>query len=184
MRLASSTDEAVPLTLYIRVVFPQDLLPINVPSLQITSAKKLMNSATMKENINEVKPPCIPNMPVIISLRRQPLRDAKRFDEITLLNSGHFQAHPWMSFGMHGSYLSAAPYRAGCSSSSASIEIIWLTLNQPKLLRQSTEPDRQENEEYQHRYLRHCGDVLLQRLQGRLISLDAGSDTENVSSSN
>jgi hypothetical protein len=27
-------------------------------------------------------------------------------------------------------------------------------------------------------------DVLLQRLQGRLISLDAGSDTENVSSSN
>lgn len=80
MRLASSTDEAVSLTLYTRVVFSQDLLPIDVPSLQIESANKLMNSATMKEKINEVKPPCIPNMPVIISLRRQPLRDAMRFD--------------------------------------------------------------------------------------------------------
>lgn len=38
----------------------------------------------MKEKKNEVKPYCIPNMPVIISLRRQPLRDAKRFDRDTL----------------------------------------------------------------------------------------------------
>lgn len=132
MRLASSTDEAVPLTLYIRVVFPQDLLPIDVPSLQITSAKKLMNSATMKENINEVKPPCIPNMPVIISLRRQPLRDAKRFDEITLLNSWSFSSPPVDELWNAWLLSQRSPLlRAGCSSSSASIEIIWLTLNQP-----------------------------------------------------
>nr|DAZ65572.1 MAG TPA: hypothetical protein [Caudoviricetes sp.] len=51
------------------------------------SANKLIDSAIMKENKNEVKPYCIPNMPVIISLRRQPLRDAKRFDIATLLHA-------------------------------------------------------------------------------------------------